>query len=185
MVDDVVVGFEDPVGSPVVAQELPNILRRIEFGTFCRQRHRGNVGGMTSLSVMCQPARSTTRAACAFGSIFLAISESSRLVAWVLQVGRTSAAPLPCLGADGAEDIGRGGALILRGGGSRSAFRPSTGDFVLLTDAGLVLEPDFYLVDADAFFARDFREAGWEAFLKSSIAPSACAWWRGLAESLR
>ena len=65
------------------------------------------------------------------------------------------------LGADGAENIGRGGALILRGGRSRSAFRPSTGDFVLLTDARFVFEPNLHLADANAFFARDFFQAGY------------------------
>jgi hypothetical protein len=39
----------------------------------------------------------------------------------------------------------------------------------------LVLEPNFYLADVDRFFARDFIQARWELFLKSSIAPSACA----------
>ena len=43
VVDDVVVGFEDPVGQPIVAQELPDILRRIEFGTFCRQRDDSDI----------------------------------------------------------------------------------------------------------------------------------------------
>ena len=37
------------------------------------------------------------------------------------------------------------------------------------------LEPNFYLTDVDRFFARDFIQARWELFLKSSIAPSACA----------
>jgi hypothetical protein len=79
------------------------------------------------------------------------------------------------LGAYSAEDIGRGSALIMRRARSRSAFRPSTGDLVLLADARLVFEPDFYLVDADAFFARDCVQARREVFLKSSIAPSVCA----------
>jgi hypothetical protein len=46
---------------------------------------------------------------------------------------------------------------------------------VLLADTSLVLEPNFYLADVDRFFARDFIQARWELFLKSSIAPSACA----------
>ena len=37
------------------------------------------------------------------------------------------------------------------------------------------LEPNFYLADVDRFFACDFIQARWELFLKSSIAPSACA----------
>src|SRR3954447_4984035 len=43
-------------------------------------------------------------------------------------------------GADGAEDIGRGGSLILQGKRSRAAFGPPPHDLVLLADAGFVLE---------------------------------------------
>jgi len=31
MIDEIVVGFEDPVGKPVVAHELPDILDRIKL----------------------------------------------------------------------------------------------------------------------------------------------------------
>jgi hypothetical protein len=58
---------------------------------------------------------------------------------------------------------------------SRSTFGPSAGDLVFLADTGFVSEPDFYFVDGDTLFARDLFPAGWHAFLKSSLAPSACA----------
>jgi hypothetical protein len=77
--------------------------------------------------------------------------------------------------ADGTEDIGRCGSLIPRRARASAALRPSAGNLVLLADTSLVLEPDFYLADVDRFFARDFTQARWEFFLKSSIAPSACA----------
>jgi hypothetical protein len=96
--------------------------------------------------------------------------------------------------ADGAKDIGRGGALIGRRREPGAAPRPTAGDLVLLTDASLVSKPDFYitglvlLTDArlvskpdfyitgiDAFLLRDGLQTGRETFLKSSIAPSACA----------
>src|SRR6202167_4936217 len=38
-------------------------------------------------------------------------------------------------GTDGAEDIGRGGSLILQGKRARAAFRPASRDLVFLTDA--------------------------------------------------
>lgn len=44
---------------------------------------------------------------------------------------------------DGAEDIGRLGALVAGRCGTRSPFRPASGDLVLLADASFVLEPDF------------------------------------------
>ena len=37
------VGAEDAVGEPVVADELPDILDRIEFGAFGRQRDERDV----------------------------------------------------------------------------------------------------------------------------------------------
>ena len=48
------------------------------------------------------------------------------------------------LGADRAKDIGRSGSLIARGAGARAALGPSPRDLVLLADARLVGEPDFY-----------------------------------------
>jgi len=42
--DDVVVGFEDPVGEPVVADELPDVLDGIEFRGSRRQRQERDVG---------------------------------------------------------------------------------------------------------------------------------------------
>ena len=36
-IDDIVVGLEDPVGQPVVAHELPDVLDRVQFGGSGRQ----------------------------------------------------------------------------------------------------------------------------------------------------
>ena|SRR6478609_201489 len=77
--------------------------------------------------------------------------------------------------ADGAEDIGRGGTLVTWRRWARSAPRPSPGDLVLLTDPRLVGEPDFYCGRIDALILGDLIQARRETFLKSSIAPSACA----------
>lgn len=79
------------------------------------------------------------------------------------------------LWADGAEDIGRGGALITRSAWTGAALCPPAGDLVLLADTSLILEPDFYLVAVDRLLAGNCVQARREAFLKSSIAPSACA----------
>lgn len=43
MIDDVVVGFEDPVGEPVFAHEEPEIFDRVQFRRFRRQRQDGDV----------------------------------------------------------------------------------------------------------------------------------------------
>ena len=92
---------------------------------------------------------------------------------------------LALLWADGAEDVGRGGPLITGSAGAGAALCPSAGDFVLLADTSLICEPNFYLVAVDRLLVRDCIQARGEVFLKSSTAPTACAWWRGLADSLR
>ena len=75
--------------------------------------------------------------------------------------------------ADGAEDVGRGGALIVWCRGPRAPPCPPPRDLVLLADARLVGEPDLYPVRSDALLLRDLVQARREAFLKSSTAPSA------------
>jgi hypothetical protein len=89
--------------------------------------------------------------------------------------GQDQSRALALFRADGTEDIGRCGSLIPRRARASAALRPPAGDLVLLADTSLVLKPNFYLADVDRFFARDFIQARWELFLKSSMAPSACA----------
>src|SRR5215831_13700178 len=113
------------------------------------------LAGTTRRVDMCQPAWSTKRTAWAAGATAAAISARCRFIASVLQ------------------------------GCALAALRPATSGLVLLADACLVGEPDFYRVAVERLGARDFLQAHGKAFLKSSIAPCACAWWRGRAESLR
>ena len=75
--------------------------------------------------------------------------------------------------ADRAEDVGGSGALIAGSARTSAALRPPAGDLILLTDAGLVGEPDFYRLAVERFFSRDCLQTGGETFLKFSIAPSA------------
>ena len=99
--------------------------------------------------------------------------------------GQDQGRTLALLRADGAEDVGGSGALVAGRTGTRAPLGPPTGDLVLLADTRLVSEPDFYLVAVERFLTGDCIQAGGETFLKSSITPSACAQWRGRAESLR
>src|SRR3974377_2339699 len=85
--------------------------------------------------------------------------------------GRT----LALLWADGAEDVGGGGALIAGRAWTGAAFGPPAGDLVLLGNTSVVLEPDFYLVHIDRPPAPRCAQAPGGVFLKSSIAPSAWA----------
>jgi hypothetical protein len=85
--------------------------------------------------------------------------------------GRT----LALLRADRTEDVGGGGALVTGRARAGAALCPAAGDLILLADTSLILEPDFYLVVVDRLLARDCFQARGEVFLKSSIAPLACA----------
>ena len=76
--------------------------------------------------------------------------------------------------ADGAEDIGRAGALIVGCRGACSPFRPAPCDLVLLADPGFVLEPNLYgHVCREA--VADFRYSGGEVFLKAATASGSWA----------
>ena len=44
MIDEIVVGFEDAIGEPVIAHELPYVLDRIELRAFRRQGDNGDIG---------------------------------------------------------------------------------------------------------------------------------------------
>ncbi len=81
---------------------------------------------------------------------------------------------LALLGADGAEDIGRAGALIMRRAWPGATLGPSAGDFVFLPDASLVLEPVFY-VFALGLLGCDLCQLGGEVFLKAAMASASWA----------
>ena len=87
--------------------------------------------------------------------------------------GQNEACALALVGADCAEDVDRGGALIMRSRRPRPSLGPTARDLVFLADASLIAEPDFQGREADAGLQRDLAEARGKAFLKSSIAPSA------------
>lgn len=85
---------------------------------------------------------------------------------------------------DSSKDISPFRALVFRRGRPGSAPCPSPRDFILLTDARLVLEPKLYGC-ALGEGGLDFRYSGREVFLKASRAYSFCPWCFGRAESLR
>jgi hypothetical protein len=185
VIDEIIVRFEYAVGEPVIAHKLPDVLDRVELGTFRWQGDNCDVGRHNKAhrevpaSLIDQEDGVGTRRD---DSGDLCKVQVHRLgIAGRQDQGRTLALP----GADGAKDVGGGGALIPRRTWARAALRPPAGDLVLLTDPSLVCEPYFYLVAVDRLFPGDLVQTRREVFLKSSIAPSACAWWRGRAESLR
>ena len=175
VIDDIVVGFEHPVGQPVVAHELPDVFGWVEFGTFGRQWNERDVGRHDEAGGHV-PSRLIheehgERAWRNLGGDFGQVQVHRLYITDRQDKPRAFA----FFGADGAEDVGRSGALVVWGRGPCAALGPAPRDFVLLADAGFIGEPDLYGSRLDAFFARDFVEERGEVFLYSSIAPSAWA----------
>jgi hypothetical protein len=155
VIDEIVVGFKDTVGEPVVAHKLPDVFDRVEFGAFRRQGDNGDVGRHNE-------ARREVPASLIDQEDRVGTGRDDRGNLGEMQVHGLSVAgrqdqsrALAVLWADGAEDVGGSGALITGRAGTGAALRPSAGDLVLLADSSLVLEPDFYLIAVDRVFARD------------------------------
>jgi hypothetical protein len=185
MVDEIVVGCEDAIGEPVVAHELPDIFLGVEFGAFGRQRNEGDVvrHGETSRHVpagLIDQEHGVGARRHGFGD-----RDEMQVHRLGIASGQDQGRALAFLWADRTEDVGRSGALIAGRARTGAALGPPAGDLVLLADTRLVLEPNLYRLDVDRLVARDVIQACGKVFLKSSIAPAACAWWRGRAESLR
>jgi hypothetical protein len=175
VIDDIVIGFEDAVREPVVAHELPDIFLRVQLRAFGWQRDQRDIrrddqgAGETPSGLIDQKGRMRAR-------------RDLRRDLGQMEVHRLSIASrhderraLAVLGTDRPEDIGRCGSLVFGRARARAGLGPTPGDLVLLADARFVGEPDFYGVGLDAFFAPDLLQARGETFLKSSMAPSACA----------
>jgi hypothetical protein len=175
MVDDGFVGFEDAVREPVVAHELPDVFLRVQLGAFGRERNDRDIGRDG------EPA----------GEMPTGLIDEQRGMDagrdlrgdfGEVQVHRLGVATrhderraLPLLWADSAENVGRGSALVSGSARARATPGPAPGDLILLSDARLIGEPDLYGAGIDALFAPDLLQARGETFLKSSIAPAACA----------
>ena len=175
VVDEIVVRFEDAIREPVVAHELPDVLDGVEFWAFGRQSDDGDVGG-DDQPLGHVPSGLIDEQDCV-GS-----RRNRRGNLRKVQVHRLGVAKwqdqghaLALFRADRTEDVGGGSTLISGRSWAGAALGPPPGDFVLLADACLVLEPYFYLFAVDTLFARDRVEVRWEVFLNSSMAPSAWA----------
>ena len=175
VIEQVFVGSKDAVGQPIVTHELPDILDRVQLGTFGWQRHDGAVLGHDEVvrempSGLIDEEHGMSAGRDLGGD--LGEMQAHRLGVAVRQDERGA---LAFAGTDGAEDIGRRGALIMRRAGAAAAPGPAAGDLIFLADTSFVSEPDFYVGSCNALLAGKRFQAGGEVFLKSSAAPSTCA----------
>ncbi len=175
MVDEIVVGFEDAVREPVVAHELPNIFHRVELGGFRRQRDNGDVVRHHQAHRHVPASLIGQEDGVGTGRDILGDLRKVQVHCLGIAGWQDQSCALALFRADGTEDVGRGGTLITGSTWAGAALGPTAGDLVFLTDTGLVLEPDFYLIAIDCLLVRDGIQARREAFLKSSITPAACA----------
>jgi hypothetical protein len=175
VIDDIVVGFEDAVREPVVAHVLPDVFNGIEFGGFRRQGENGDVGGDEQSCRQVPSGLIDQEDGVGFWCDRPGDFREVQVHRFGIAEGQDESRAFALFRADGTEDIGRCGSLIPRSARASAALGPPAGNLVLLADTSLVLEPDFYLAEVDCFFARDFIQARWEVFLKSSMTPSACA----------
>ena len=107
-------GSEDPVGEPILAQVLPDILDRVEFRAPGRQWQEGDVGRHDEL-VRAMPSglvedQHGVRSRCHCLGDLGQMQGHRRAVAAQQDEGRALALP----GTDRAEDVGRSGTLIAR-----------------------------------------------------------------------
>ena len=177
--DDVVMVQKDTVRQPVVAHELPDVLHDVQLRAFGRQRQQGDVvrqchlarevpaGLVEQQHGMPAPADHWADQPADLGQV--------QVHACGVAKRQDERRALVLLRADGAEDVGRGVALVLWRAGPGAAPRPSPGDAVLLAYPGLVLEPDLHGIEAEALVGRDARQRRGEVFSKCSMAPSAWA----------
>ena len=154
VVEDGAVGGEHPVGQPIVAQDLAEVLNRVQFRAFGRQRQQGEIGGHDAF-VRQRPSRLIEQQ----HGVRSRRHRPGDLGQMQVQRGGVAArqdegCAFALFGADRAKKIGRGGALIARRRGPRLALLSlwkGPGDFVLLPDARLVGKPQFYRPAASRF----------------------------------
>ena len=169
MAENVLVGFEDPVRQPVVTHELPDVLDGIELWRARRQRQQGDVVGYDE-PVGHVPAGPVEHDhGVGFGGDGAGDLVEVHLHGFGVAAGQDQAGTLAVLRTNGAEDIGRLRALVVRRARPCAAPRPAPREAVLLADPRLVLPPYLYR-GAGRQARRDLRQLGREAFLKASSA---------------
>ena len=141
MVDDVVVGFEDPVGEPVVAHELPHVFDRVELRASRRQRQQSDVGrhdqiGRPVPSSLIEDHHGVSVRRDMEGDLF-----EMHAHRFTVAAGHDDAGSLAFCRTDRAEDPCRGAPLIARSRRARAALGPAPGELGLLADPGFVLPP--------------------------------------------
>ena len=173
MVDEIIVGFEDAVGEPIVAEELPDVFDRVELGAFRRQRNDGDVCRHDKTGRQVPTGLIDQEDGVGVGRDSFGDFRQVQVHGLGVAGRQDQGGALALVWADRAEDVGGSGALVTRRAGTGAALGPPSRDLVLLANARFVGEPDFNRLAVERFFSRDCLQTRGETFLKFSIAPSA------------
>jgi hypothetical protein len=173
VIEDVLVGAEDPVREPVLAQELPDVLDRVQLRRFGGERHERDVGrDQQPLRLM--PTRLVEQddrvSAGRDGLRNLVEVQAHRLGG---AAGKDQTGALAFSRADRPEDVGGLGSQVAWCAGPCAPSGPAASDFVLLPDPGLVAKPE--LNELAACLLGDRCQTGGELFLKADTAASLLA----------
>lgn len=173
MGDDVVVGFEDAVREPVLADELPDVFYRIQFRRPWRQRNDCDVLRNVEFGRHVPPGLIDDKNGMGVRRHFGA--DQLQVLRHRMGVGpRHDETGALTLGrADCAKNVSPFGPLVVRRARTGSALCPSSGEFVLLVDPRFILKPDLHR--RPALFYADGRDQIGEVFLKASMASGFCA----------
>jgi len=171
VVDNIVIGFEYPVGEPVVAHELPDILDRVESGAARWERQQGDVGrhdqfGRTVPSSLIEDEHGVGTGCHVEGDLFQMHAHRFPVAA-----GHDDAGSLAFSRTDRTKDPGRGSPLIARSCGTRSASGPAPSELGLLTDPGSIPPLQLYRRSFGEAVA-DLRQTGLEVVLKMAMSSS-------------
>lgn len=114
MGDDIVVGFEDAVGEPVLAHEEPEIFNRVQLWRFRRQRQNSDVGGDNEcVGHMPTGLVHDEDGMCAIGDVTGYFCQMLGHCVGITPRHYESGG-LAELGADCTEDVGGAGSLVMR-----------------------------------------------------------------------
>lgn len=164
---------EDGIGQPIGAQELPDILDRVQFGCARRQKDQADVarhfelgGGVPPCSIEQHDGMS---ASCHATRDFLDMQlHAGRAGEWERQASGFAARR-----ADRPEQPGVVVALVGWLAWPRASPGPLPDDAVLLADPGLVLEPDLDRLSLRQMAGVGAQDAG-EVFLNASMTAGSC-----------
>ena len=165
--------FEDAVRQPVLTHELPDVFLAVELGRPRGQwQKRDVVWDLEAVGAMPAGLIKNQNGVGAGRDLGGDLVEM-KLHGFGVAGGQHESGAGSALRAYRAEQIGRLSALIVTGARAGTFPGPAIGEFVLLADPHLILEPHLYR-GAGRKVGADFRHADCEVFLNAAMASVSC-----------